>query len=869
VSDSGPSGSPPVDSGGALDHSRGMRAEPPRQATIGCSLVPPVEAPKVTMIIARFVGAESVRETCAVPQTFGEMRILTSSSRDFSVNAPVVAARSSTIIRLQATTEPEGAPVIWTIEGGGAAPTLAPDGASARLFTNGTGGFSVVATVGATSCCFNIILVAVTLRSTRVLRSCANFATERPEEGQVGAASGAFDLDHPGRSAMWTEVIADLDAGGHPVLGKIHVGIVNNMREVTTLARYGDGVEPLEQHIVHRDLETGDRTRLEGPILDCPGVNAHAGRDVGGGSIFLSHCRETPSHGGRRRTVIACDSPGVFFPEVHAGRTITAIEGRCVFRMFIAVYSTDLPFCYAIYGHADWSVLFDGAMDSRLGRPRWVSGGRTDRVPGDQTFTLFAGGNEASVVNAEVRPPTAAQFLSIRPAGDVDRRVARVRILDNGALRGDGALTQIVNLPRRPAFQPEATRPERLGRTLDVEVELEGSPPFTFTFGVAVTPGDERVYSDAEREHDVYQLKIGGTEATRREYTINEQRKRIRVHLPAAGAKRYQCLAWVGAGTEESRRLAPRVTAERVIYCQTLVRGPQSPGNCMPALQDFFTRHATGIRLVNLNLNQGDCDPIGAFNAWDLDSVRAALGQPHVYRGATRQPHVIAILFVDEMPMRGDTAVIDAPPGPISVAAAAPDVVFQSTQRIWNQNVGTNEETRPWLQDATFTVGDVEYDVSTYVSRVAHPPGSTRMIRLRFEAARFFTAVLASSGARSVTGTLSIAYFPIRQFLQGGWVRNTNLIVMPVIGPRGMTTAEALIATLGHEIGHAIGMVPGGAVATGLDRGPNQYDNNGSHCRFTSVGAFTCAMYEEDQNRPDLCASCRDAFGRVDLSRGF
>jgi len=398
----------------------------------GRFVAPPAKTRKVVQIKARVQATQSARGTydIAPPKTHHEF-ISKSSDKAMASNKPTVLVRNCSTIVLEAETDPANQKdVRWSVIPNPipntSMPLLIRIGTKVFLSTDASGGYSIAAYLGRSVVYWNVVLVDVKVRKSRIRRHSSNFK-DRSSPGQLSVSSGQFAVGQPAKCAMHVRVKVTFTAGGKKSLDKYcdkaHAGIVNCLLSTTAKARYAGGGKVRERiPSVAKGLPfvvsnpATKVTDLGYPVLDRGG--AEASRATGGNTIFLSKTRSRPARG-TKRTVESCDSPAVGFPSLlpehgkAATKKVNSNTGVNAFKIYLAAYSDDAKYSYVALGHGLWTADYSGtvAVGAPGNKPVWTKGASAGIKGAGRSLTIIKSGNEAKSAGCEVRPPVYLTYI--------------------------------------------------------------------------------------------------------------------------------------------------------------------------------------------------------------------------------------------------------------------------------------------------------------------------------------------------------------------------------------------------------------------------------------------------------------------------
>lgn len=384
----------------------------------------------VTKITAILPTTQSARgaNSVAPPNTH---HTFTSNSDQSAMgtNAPTVLIRNCGRIELQAETNlPNQKGIVWAVEPNPGPAATPPQIVITKdkifLTTDSSGGYAVSAGLGGKTIRWNVVLVDVVVKSSKVLRNSRNFK-DGSRARLLVVNSGEFIVAQPSKCGMYVKAKVKLTAGGESSLAthldRVHLGIVNVLLNTTAQADYADGGRERERIPTAAGLPdpvvdpTTGVADVGYPILDT-GFDPPA---VGGGKIFLRMTKSTPPTG-VERVVESCDSPAVSFdsylPELNVPtptKKIRSNSGVNAFKIYLVGYSDDADYTYVAFGHAVWTANYSGTVTVGAwgDTPVWKKKGSAGISGRGRSLTVIKKGMEAKSASCETRPPVYLSYI--------------------------------------------------------------------------------------------------------------------------------------------------------------------------------------------------------------------------------------------------------------------------------------------------------------------------------------------------------------------------------------------------------------------------------------------------------------------------
>jgi hypothetical protein len=311
---------------------------------------PPKEC--VTKITAKVPGTKGKRDaTKQLPDNV--LKDSTSKDESLSANAPAVLVRGCTEVELSAETTPAGKPVKWQVkpnENTESAPALTPTdgGKKAKLKTDKSGSFSVIATLGACKVVWNVVFVWVKVDPATSVINSQN--SKYAGTGGGGFESGQFSPgQYPWDAKVKMEVIGGRKDGKLGV-GKIKLHILQNGVADTLTGHYDAGGTALE--VPRGGLPIRDSNDGSSPFMDIPTKVTPANSGI--------------SDSSKNREVWTGDAPAGGFPMTHkhTHKPLRSISGINGFQTAIASVSDDAPNSIVVHAKTAWSADFSGKVDA-------------------------------------------------------------------------------------------------------------------------------------------------------------------------------------------------------------------------------------------------------------------------------------------------------------------------------------------------------------------------------------------------------------------------------------------------------------------------------------------------------------------------
>lgn len=344
----------------------------------------------IVKINAKVPGTKGVRDP-SKKRPDNTLRGSSSSDESLGGNAPVILVRGCLDVELSVETNPPGKPVKWKVkpnENSESAPTITPaEGQKAKLKTDKTGSFSVIATLGSSKVVWNVVFVwvKVDVASTTVTTRDNKYAPS----GTGGVKSGGFSA---GNYAWESKVDVKLKGGGTDGsigIDKIEVHVLQNGVTDTLTGHYDGG-------------GTASETVTGG----LPVVDSTANSSDSPYSPFITNPvagKITPNQTDKDRRVWTGDSPAGGFPVTHSGKKLKSISGVNGFRTAVAATSTEAPTEIVVHADIKWTADYSGDINAA-----GVYSPNGAKTTSDAKYALISeatGGQDAFDAGMETFPP--------------------------------------------------------------------------------------------------------------------------------------------------------------------------------------------------------------------------------------------------------------------------------------------------------------------------------------------------------------------------------------------------------------------------------------------------------------------------------
>lgn len=494
-------------------------------------------------------------------------------------------------------------------------------------------------------------------------------------------------------------------------------------------------------------------------------------------------------------------------------------------------------------------------------------------IPGPQGGTAPTPPQEQTKpsLDGSVPAPTPAVSTSGHLIQYVNFDTANVRWNDGGSIASLDAQTRKpkirVSFNRRGSFAFKVRMIPADTNAVYSSTERERNPNYTFT-------NQEISYTtaaDGTRIVDDFELAAGGND--RYTFEVRDE-KNIVIHTQ-------------------------HVETRRRIYLQEIKMQP--PVQALAAadinpLKSEFLKH--GIE-VDTNRTPAVLMPAminvspGADQVALQENARAAYASSNA---PSYEPYVVAVIYTGHLAAKHEDLIrlrktVTAGPGQADVTISVVTPSDNQTYYLWNEIVPGED----WLESATFVPSaGFSLDKAKIVPRpiprsaISHVPTDPSIPEMSSE-----VRIRVSGLSQTVTqGTILLKVRVVNRFRAGLAFPDTNLICVCTRGWwQAMTTQEQNEVMI-HELGHKVGMVPGGAAYpeddwSKLDKAAYFYETSqghvGNHCHagipakpatetYTSdadASASTCVMFGQTNGYSAFCPECAKAARKVDLSPGW
>jgi hypothetical protein len=312
----------------------------------------------------------------------------------------VILVRGCKDVELEAVTSPVNQPVTWQVratENSESPPSITPEdgGRKAKLKTDKTGSFSVIATLNSSKVVWNVVFVwvKVDVSTSVVLTRDDRYADAGSSAIFTSFQSGTFPgLASSDQYALWAKVekVELIGGGSAKSLGvdKVKLHILQNGIADSLTGNYSKGGTARE--VPKGGLPVVDATDASSPFITIAGVTV----DV------------QPDNTSAKRSITTGDSPAGAFPVKHkndASQVLQSISGSNDFLTAIASTSDDAPNAIVVHAQLSWKANFKGKVDAS---GIYTSDGA--RTSADSRFALISeatGGQDACDAGYETFEP--------------------------------------------------------------------------------------------------------------------------------------------------------------------------------------------------------------------------------------------------------------------------------------------------------------------------------------------------------------------------------------------------------------------------------------------------------------------------------
>jgi Putative peptidoglycan binding domain len=363
-----------------------------------CSGGTPAVGTKVLEIRGTIVGSKSVRKPDQRRPT-ATLTPSTSTEEDLKKNAPVILVRGCNEVDLEAITAPSG-PVTWTVtpnENSNAALTITPTngGKNAKLKTDKTGSFSVIASVGPSRVVWNVVFVSV---EVDVTRSVPLLVPGLYKDNGSDATSTSFKSGEFGKTGQfaWQLNVTKIKLVGGGTKGDIGVDKVR-------LHYLQNGVTDTLQGNYAGGARANEVTKSTLPVCDSNG-NPTTNPTADAASMFTV----TPDQTSALRDVQMGDSPGGGFPRTHQNTKtlLGSISGINGFRAAIGSTASAAPDAFVVHADIKWQANFAGTVNTnpKQAATYTANGAKTTSDAQMALVSASTGGQDAGDAGLELFP---------------------------------------------------------------------------------------------------------------------------------------------------------------------------------------------------------------------------------------------------------------------------------------------------------------------------------------------------------------------------------------------------------------------------------------------------------------------------------
>ena len=435
---------------------------------------------------------------------------------------------------------------------------------------------------------------------------------------------------------------------------------------------------------------------------------------------------------------------------------------------------------------------------------------------------------------------------------------------DNTLLKANGL--QIVNLPPKSVYVgTPAANVDRLGSKLSFKATFD--KPGSVKFKVKVVPGGGNAqYTAGEKKGNpnfVYSVKKpkGYTNKGSTSVVLKGQ-----IFVAAAGSDSYTLQAEDQWGNRASSQ---RIYTQRVVYYMDLKMSGVLVLADNAKVEQEFKKY--GIRLVYLgsrdmeHMKNIDSDR----NKDKLSFLKKAKKAYFEAKLRPKEPHVMVVSWVDCCAAKSKSKLIEKTYriDPASSPIRIPVEVGGERRLLWG---GISQSDTSWLVKAT------------YETRVKGRRKKRINIKSKCQASGIFVKVDVSGLPKGV-GTFKLKVNIVDSWAGGLAFTGYNMICVATRSNYKNIRGSQQTATLVHEMGHQVGLVPDGGKKK-LARGKYLYKgkgHQGPHCFYgcddkqtdyddpVQVKKARCVMFGKTTRYSDFCADCKKAARKVDLSKGW
>ncbi len=403
-------------------------------------------------------------------------------------------------------------------------------------------------------------------------------------------------------------------------------------------------------------------------------------------------------------------------------------------------------------------------------------------------------------------------------------------------------MRQWVNLPKFERFvEHDVDSEERLGG-LRFECEFAEAQPARFQVRVRIED-DAASYSGREKRGNLHfkLINAGGqfAEGDGSPHMIN------RVWLPAAGGNVYRIEAKYRNEVTEGEHTveAVRKLYFQVIKMETMTVDVDVLKNFLIA--EFWNEDRKHFLELKETPSGGDMPHHPNFTRATQSRIG---GLVRAQYSNIKDPYCFVLVLVDQLATPAD--IEPTTKTGVTIDHASPTETVSTANAIYTNLEPLTEPVATWYYGGSFVPDDGGPRTHVY--------GRTVTITGRRQ-----VTVDTSSLPDGATGLLRLNIKTVLLFRTGVSLGDNNAICVATRSFWRQRADDKMKATLVHEAGHKVGMVPGGATG-GLDRQGSYYRRNGGHCNHAGN---TCVMYGIISNDRDIhfCPVCSRSVRKLDL----
>lgn len=424
---------------------------------------------------------------------------------------------------------------------------------------------------------------------------------------------------------------------------------------------------------------------------------------------------------------------------------------------------------------------------------------------------------------------------------------------------------QFVNLPRDAKWVDgtHVKNVDRLGQKPRIKVTFNKPGKHTFKVKYVPDPGNV-AYSAAEKGRNA-NFKFEEAEKT---FTTDDNGAKIiagDLFVAASGKAKYQVKATDDVGNEA---LSHQVHTQRLVYYVELKMNGTVAANSLGVFTSEFAKH--NVKMVSAGSAAMDRIPnIGTDTSTFETKARTAY---NTSGASAKAPYVVAVAYTDHLAVKDSAQEVKK--SGVTVGPGKSDVEIPivnsagKAKYLW-KNIVPGEG---WFVSASFlknggTPGTDDVAIPE-AKCTAIPAGQDDCKKVKVKV----------DGLAAATGTITLKVNWVNRMRGGISIGGGNMICVCTRAWWANESTADQNQVMVHEMGHKIGMVPGGT-GKGPDKTPNQYTGKGhvgSHCHTGlpvqasySEASGTCVMFGSTNNKSAFCADCVTAVKKEDLSSGW